>query len=296
MPLFSVLMPVYNREVLVARAIESIAVQTCGDWELVIVDDGSTDATPQVLADFARRDPRIRVIRQANGGAASARERAAIEARGEWFTCLESDDLWLPDALEHFATYAAGHPAAQFLYGYHHRLRGEQIEYLSGRMQGRPTDVHDVFASVFLNPICVCHRRELRDLAGGYDTTLRFCDDYDLYLRMSLHCPLEPVNRPIGLRRRHEGNLSVQSGRSQQGEAFVLRRFVEERGGRNVLGVGEINRRLGRVYFRAAKCYFREGNFAAARAMADEARRYRTSWRNESVRLLSGWLTPRAAA
>lgn len=296
MPQFSVLMPVYNRETLVARAIESVVEQTCGDWELVIVDDGSTDATPLVLADFARRDPRIRVIRQPNGGAASARERAAGEARGEWFTCLESDDLWLHDALEHFATYAAAHPAARFLYGYHHRLRGEQAEYLRGRMQDRPTDVHDVFASVFLNPICVCHRRELRDLVGGYDTTLRFCDDYDLYLRMSLHCAFEPVNRPIGLRRRHEGNLSVQSGRSQQGEAFVLRRFVEERGGRDVLTVDEINRRLGRVYFRAAKCYFRERNFAAARAMADEARSYRTSWRNEAIRLLSHQLAPRVAA
>jgi hypothetical protein len=131
---------------------------------------------------------------------------------------------------------------------------------------------------------------------GGYDTTLRFCDDYDLYLRMSLHCAFEPVNRPIGLRRRHEGNLSVQSGRSQQGEAFVLRRFVEERGGRDVLTAEEINRRLGRVYFRAAKCYFRERNFAAARAMADEARSYRTSWRNEAIRLLSHQLAPRVAA
>ncbi|MCE9605533.1 MAG: glycosyltransferase [Planctomycetia bacterium] len=286
MPMFSVVMSVFNQEKLVSEAIDSVLRQTFADWELLLIDDGSSDGTPAILDAAAAGDPRIRLLRHSNRGLAASRQRAATEARAPWLTYLDSDDIWLPDALQHFAEYLDEHAEAKFLYGYYHRLVGERVEHLSGRLQDRITGTADLFAGVFLNPMCVCHRRELCEQAGGYDVRLRNCDDYDLYLRMSLQCRFEPVNQPIGLRRRHANNMSAPSGRSQQCEAEVLRRFVDERGGRALLTPDAIARRLGTVYARAARQYYRESNYTAARTMADEARRYKTSVRNELIRLV----------
>lgn len=98
--LVSIIMPVYNAQRWLQQAIDSVVAQSCRNWELVAVDDGSTDTSPDLLADYARREPRIRVLRQNNTGVAAARNKAIEAARGDFVAFLDADDWWLPDKLE----------------------------------------------------------------------------------------------------------------------------------------------------------------------------------------------------
>ena len=97
--MISVVMPVYNGEAFVARAVQSVLDQTSPRWEIVAVDDGSRDGTRAILERFAARDPRIRVLHQENAGVSAARNAAMAAARGEYLAFLDADDWWYPDHL-----------------------------------------------------------------------------------------------------------------------------------------------------------------------------------------------------
>ena len=97
--LVSIIIPMYNREKTIKMAVESILEQTCQDFELIIVDDCSTDNTDEVVASI--KDERIRYLKnERNSGAAVSRNRALREAKGRWIAFLDSDDLWMPEKLE----------------------------------------------------------------------------------------------------------------------------------------------------------------------------------------------------
>lgn len=95
----SIILPAYNAELYLREALESALVQTCRDIEVIVVDDGSTDSTPEIIREFVDRDPRVRTIRQANGGLSAARNAALDIASGEWLVFLDSDDLLYPDSV-----------------------------------------------------------------------------------------------------------------------------------------------------------------------------------------------------
>lgn len=111
-PLVSVIMPTYNYGRFIADAIGSILRQTMPDFEIVVVDDGSTDETPEILAGIA--DPRLRVIRQENAGTPAARNRGRAEARGEYISWLDADDIWHKDFLEQHLAVLEAEPGVGF--------------------------------------------------------------------------------------------------------------------------------------------------------------------------------------
>ncbi|HUT57260.1 MAG TPA: glycosyltransferase family A protein [Phycisphaerae bacterium] len=264
-PIFSTVMPVYNHAEYVAMSVRSVIEQTCSDWELIIVDDGSTDGSGRVIDELADDDARIRAIHQDNAGPAAARNAGIRLARGRWLTFLDSDDLWRPDALAGFARYTDERPSARFIYGYRHRLNEDGTTTAQpGEYQDRPTGTAELFGRMHLAVMCVCCRRDLVLEAGLYDETLRACEDYDLFLRMSLLSPLEPLGRPVGLRRRHGKNVSRPTGRLRMLEADVLRRFVDRDGGAKVLDGRAVRRRLGRLYCSAARHYLRARRYRQA--------------------------------
>lgn len=95
----SIITPVYNGEKHLAETIESVLAQTYTDWEMLIVDDGSTDGSAAIAAGYENKDPRIRLISQANGGSAAARNHGIEEAQGRYIALLDADDIWLPQFL-----------------------------------------------------------------------------------------------------------------------------------------------------------------------------------------------------
>ena len=99
--LVSIITPCYNAAQFVGRTIESVTHQTYGNWELIVVYDGSTDSTAQVVERWVERDRRVSLIRQRNAGTAAARNAAMHVARGRYIALLDADDLWMPEFLEH---------------------------------------------------------------------------------------------------------------------------------------------------------------------------------------------------
>ena len=111
----SVVIPVHNCEAHLGDAVKCLRNQDFADWEAVVVDDGSTDATPQVADDLARQDGRVRVVHQPNGGVSVARNRGLDEARGDWIAWLDADDAYVPGALRRIAELADANPGCNCL-------------------------------------------------------------------------------------------------------------------------------------------------------------------------------------
>lgn len=110
-PLFSVIIPVFNREQFIERSIRSVLTQGCADLEVICIDNGSTDRTAEIAEALAHGDSRLRLLRQENKGRCAARNRGLEEARGEWICFLDSDDFFHPHHLLTFREYTALHPS-----------------------------------------------------------------------------------------------------------------------------------------------------------------------------------------
>ncbi len=257
-PLFTVIMASYNHSRYIGEAIQSIRDQSFQDWELIVVDDCSTDDSPAIIESHVAQDSRVKLFSQANAGPAAARNTAAARATGEWLTYLDSDDIWYDSALESYKLAIDAHHDAQFFYGIRDRLDSDgNVTKLAGEFQDRPTGTAELFGRMFISTMVVCHKRELFERMGGFDAKLRSCEDYELFLRMSLHTDFQPIAKATGLRRRHEFNISKQTGFSRSQEAEVLGRFVAEQGGKDVLSDELIRRRLARLYYASGRQYFK---------------------------------------
>lgn len=290
-PRFSVIMPVYDHQRYVGQAIESVRDQTLPQWELLAVDDGSTDASGSLLDQAAAKDPRIRVVHQANAGQSAARNHGLRLARGEWIAYLDSDDIWYPNALRNYAECIGAHPEAQFVYGYRHRLDDDgSIIELPAEYQDGPTGPAELFESVYLSPLRVCHRKDLVEQSGLFDERLRVFEDVDLFLRMGLHTRYRPTGKPTGLRRRHNENVSRQSGWTRSVQAAVLERFARRFGEQAGLDDRRVRRRLAQLRYAAGRQYFRGRYFHQAMRALKQSLEYRSSARAAGLLVLANAL------
>jgi len=177
-PLLSVITPTYNRAASLPATIESVRAQSWQDWEMVIVDDGSTDATQERLAPYLN-DARIRYFYKANSGVGDTRNVAAQKANGEYLFFLDSDDTMLPGTLEAFGkTIQDTH--ADVLFGSCRMVKDGTPKIKA------PADLGRVFNHVkglFLAG-AFCLRRATFTTAGGYTTTLKFSENYELGMRV----------------------------------------------------------------------------------------------------------------
>lgn len=199
MPEVSVVIPTCNRAGLLPAAIGSVLRQTFQDFEILVVDDCSADATPAVVERFA--DPRIRFLRHpARRGGGAARNTGIAHARGAYVAFLDDDDEWHPDKLERqMEVMRRGEPAAGAVYcGYRIVERG------TGREQGRmtPKTAGDLSAELMSrNPIggtsCMLVRRECLDKAGGFDERLPSFQDRDLWIRLARETRFAYVPEPL---------------------------------------------------------------------------------------------------
>lgn len=184
-PLISIITPTYNRADFIGEAIESVLAQTYGHFELLIVDDGSTDNTDEIL-DAYRGDTRVRVFRQENKGQSSARNHALANIRGEFVCFLDSDNYWAPEKLAQQVALFDQYPTTEVLYGDNiiiDELGKETSRHNMARYSGR-------IACYMIKDNCVAMnttmaRRHCFDEMGGMSGKRRVADDYDLWLRFS---------------------------------------------------------------------------------------------------------------
>jgi glycosyltransferase involved in cell wall biosynthesis len=183
-PAVSVIIPTWNRADLVGAAIRSVQAQHFRDWELIIVDDGSTDDTAAVVAAFAA-DARIHYVRQPHGGQCVARNHALRIARGDLIAYLDSDNIWYPGFLAAAVALFDTHPQTDCAYGAmvtDAHVPGERILF-------KPFDRNNLLAKNFIGMSTFIHRRKLVDRLGGFDENLGTHEDWDLILRYTIHAP-----------------------------------------------------------------------------------------------------------
>ena len=230
MAAISVVIPTYNRARLLEDSIDSALSQTRPPDEIVVVDDGSTDATPEVLARFA---PRVRAVRQDNAGEAAARNRGVAEARGPWIAFLDSDDLWEPDALARLEAAAGSHPGAGLVAMRARALSadGTKLRRVHGKKSrgGRFTtgSLLTGDAGGVLMPLV---RRDLLLDAGGFDTTLTSATDCDMWLRLSFRTTMIGIPDPLLLVRVHPENLSADKTQNARMWIVILEKLEREHG------------------------------------------------------------------
>jgi glycosyltransferase involved in cell wall biosynthesis len=217
LPSVSVVMPTYNADRYLGQAIDSILSQTHQAFELLVVDDGSTDDTPGLLASYAESDPRVRVISQSNQGVSAALNRGIADASAAWVAIMHSDDVALSGRIERQLRAAAEMPdvVAWGTYAFHIGANGKRLglgqvgfttreEFRSARARGKPIWL--------IHPTSLL-RRDVLLQVGGYDPFFDCGEDLDLFSRMADRGPVLALPEPLLLYRVHS-------------ESNTLRRFA----------------------------------------------------------------------
>lgn len=206
-PRVSVVIPTHNRAALVCEAIDSALAQTYRDFEVLVVDDGSTDATAAVLPARFGGDPRVHLVRQENRGAAAAQNTGVRLARGEFIALLGDDDLWRPEKLARQVAALDRHPDAALCFsdlvvagGTDDGRRCFEIAGFDGTIT-----VEALVRGNFIPAAATLIRRSCLLGAGAFDETLRLAEDWDLWIRLLAAHPAVCVDRVVGVYRRHDG-------------------------------------------------------------------------------------------
>jgi len=264
-PTVSVVIPAYNAERYIGETLESVLAQTYRDFEIVVVDDGSTDGTREIVRNYG--EP-VRLVEQPNSGPAAARNRGIREARGELIAFIDADDLWLPEKL------ALQMPM----------FADEEVGLVCCRVQlidesGRelPTSEREKFSGWafekllegnFIGTSTVVARRAALEEAGLFPEDLVWCEDWCLWLRVALRWKLECVRQVLVLHRRHDQSLTAQKESAFQGALAVLDRISREVASGRLRRVARATGR--RVRRSRAFGRLREGDWEGARKLLVE--------------------------
>lgn len=202
MPLFSVIIPLYNKAPYVRKAIESVIEQTYKEWELVVVDDGSTDGSGNIVCEFT--DSRISLVKQDNAGVSTARNRGVAESTAPYICFLDADDWWEPTFLKEMAGSIERHPHAG-IYGTSYYI------VKNGKKRIAPIGVDNGFCEgeinycrVYAKTLCmpltsssVCIPRKVFDEVGGFPVGIKLGEDFLLWIHVALIHKAVLLNRPL---------------------------------------------------------------------------------------------------
>ena len=207
----SVVIPVFNRRWSICEAVESVLSQTLPAFELIVVDDGSTDGTAEALARYGDR---LRLIEQPNRGVSAARNRGVAAAQGRWIAFLDSDDLWKPEKLAIQKAFFKRHRKSRICQTEEIWIRNG-LRVNPGHRHKKPSG--EIFipslALCLVSPSAVMLEKSLFEEAGGFDETLPAAEDYDLWLRISARYPVYLIEEPMVIKRGgHPDQLSKTPG------------------------------------------------------------------------------------
>jgi glycosyltransferase involved in cell wall biosynthesis len=191
----TVVIPTYNRVTFLKDAIDSVLAQTFLDFELIVVDDGSTDDTPKLLSSYNNK---VRVITQTNQGPSAARNRGIEAAKSEWIAFLDSDDVWKPDKLKKQVQFITDNPDIKI-------CQTEEVWIRNGK-RVNPRKKHEMHSGwiyekclplCIVSPSSVMIHQDVFEKAGLFDETMLACEDYDLWLRVTPQYPVFLVREQL---------------------------------------------------------------------------------------------------
>ncbi|RME78601.1 MAG: glycosyltransferase [Chloroflexi bacterium] len=222
-PRVSVILPVYNQEEYLPAALESVLNQTWQDFELIVVNDGSTDRTPEILETY-RRQYGFTVIHQENKKLPGALNTGFQQARGEYLTWTSSDNIMLADMLETLVAALDAHPDVGMVYA-DWEVIDENGESL-GVVHTFDYDPHLLMRDNYINA-CFLYRRICQETVGLYDPAYILAEDWEYWLRIASRFRLMRVPKVLYRYRVHRGSLTEQEVRSAaEGESVGYRKLA----------------------------------------------------------------------
>jgi glycosyltransferase involved in cell wall biosynthesis len=239
-PIVSVVMASYNARRFLPDALASVFAQSYASWEIIVIDDGSTDGTEEIMQAY---EGKVIYLRQPNRGPSAARNRGIEIARGRYLAFLDADDLWTPDKLRLQIDFMERHRDVGLVFADMEEFEGERIlcpsllsrslfarEMVSG--QPIPDAERKLFVEDYIPTSTVLIRKECFLRAGFFDETLQFVEDRDLWLRVAGLFPIGVVRAIVGRKRVHAANLTKKSAEQTLRARIRVwekgRRFVTE--------------------------------------------------------------------
>ena len=272
-PIVSICVPTYNRKKYLKETLESILAQTYKDYEIIVVDDGSTDGTGDMVKQLGVP---ITYYWQENGGDAAARNKLIQLARGKYISFIDSDDLLFPDAIERLVKVVENETGDVIAYGSYVRIDQDGKVYgkCKRRLYSGNITTH-LFQTIIVHSCGSIFPRKILKDAVSFDTSLNVCSDYDLWLSLSTKYRFIALPSPTFKRRRHSNNLSTLSFDNCLSQFKVLERFYYEKGGDKLIPPQLASKVLSKGGFKTGRCAFREGEYnQAAKLLGQSFRRH----------------------
>lgn len=227
MPSLTVVITCYNYGQYLPHALGSVLDQTCSDYEVVVVDDGSTDNTPEVMAQYAA-DGRIRYIRQANAGQPKAKNRGIAESHGEFIAFLDADDIWMPTKLEKQLALFAD-PQVGVVYSRRKWINQDGLEISGNERTLRRGEILDhIFVDNFICFSSCVIRRSCLDAVGWFDEELPMGIDYDLWIRLAARYRFDYVDERLVKYRTGHANLSKNTMKRYDCAQKIMRKALDD--------------------------------------------------------------------
>jgi glycosyltransferase involved in cell wall biosynthesis len=268
-PQVSVIIPTYNRRAMVREAIDSVLAQAAASFELIVVDDGSSDGTGE---DLTRRGAEhaktVRIERTANRGPAAARNRGVAMARAPLVAFLDSDDLWLPEKLGRHLQFMRANPGCAISQTDETWIRNGRRVNPGTRHRKRAGDFFvDSLRTCLVSPSAVLMTKKLFDSIGGFDEDMCAAEDYDLWLRIQVEHEIGLLDEPLATRRGgHPDQLSATTPAIDRFRILALAKLL---GGYSLTP----ERRLATTQVLTEKCRIYAAGLVR-RGKIDAARRY----------------------
>lgn len=268
MPTTSVIIPTYNSARFLPGAIDSVLEQTYKDFEIIVVDDGSTDNTQDVVAPYLDR---ITFLKVENGGPSKARNRAIRESSGEYVAFLDADDIWYPEKLERQMIIFSGNQHCSLVhadasYKRTYNLK-EDRTWLGNKKYVKTGWVFsELLTECFIMLSSVIVKRDCLERAGLFNENLKWWEGYDLWIRIAFENQIGMVNAPLYFRRIHESNLFY----SEPINEVVALITIMKKWDNEALKLAEADRQI--INQRLRTQYGRLSLFYSAQGLHDEAR------------------------
>jgi glycosyltransferase involved in cell wall biosynthesis len=268
-PLFSIVMPVFNGAKLIKETILSLQAQTLGDFELLVMDDGSTDNTAEIVQQLAATDPRIKLHRLINGGAPSARNKGLQLAKGQYLAVNDADDLWPSDRLANQYTVLQEDDSRIVIGGVQRfsvNTANEKIWGYTTLLAANPLQGRDYVKFVLAQPAnhmaifhTLCGKRSLIEKYGGWDETLASAEDWDFWLRLAKSVPFYHIDKVMLYYRKYPDSVTKKAAKTKPLECQLT--IVRKIAGLLPLSFWERRHFASYRFKEAIKIYNYEGEF-----------------------------------